>query len=113
MNRRKTRPPAIIVGLDCITGLQSARILSGHGIPIIGIAADPTHFCCRTRACAQVLYADTGSEAFVRVLQALGPGLPQRAVLYPCTDMSVLLISRLSPPAREDRAAYARPARLS
>ena len=25
-------PAAVVVGLDCITGLQTARILAGHGV---------------------------------------------------------------------------------
>lgn len=94
MNYQNMQPPAVVVGLDCITGLQSARILAKYGIPIIGIAKDLAHFACRTKACARILQADTGGEEFIRVLQRLGPELQQRAVLYPCTDMSVLQISR-------------------
>ena len=48
MNR--DRPPAaIVIGMDNATGLQSARILTARGVPVIGIAKDPDHFCCRTR----------------------------------------------------------------
>lgn len=86
--------PAIVIGLDCITGLQTARVLADRQVPVIAIARDPAHPCCRTRVCQQILYADTGSEAFIRTLETLGPTLPQKAVLFPCTDMSVWLISR-------------------
>ena len=48
-------PYAIVIGLDCFTGLQTARILAGRGIPVIGIASDPQHACCRTKACENVL----------------------------------------------------------
>lgn len=85
---------AIVIGLDCATGLQTARILARRGVPVIGIAQDPAHPCCRTRVCQQILHADTGSEAFIRTLETLGPTLPQKAVLFPCTDMSVVLLSR-------------------
>lgn len=91
---RRDPPHAIVVGLDCITGLQTARILAGHGVPVIAIAKDRDHYCARTRVCQKILEADTGSEAFVRTLETLGPELKQNAVLFPCTDMSVLLISR-------------------
>lgn len=87
-------PHAIVVGLDCITGLQTARILADRGVPVIGIAADPTHYCCRTRVCQEIFYADTSTTAFIKALQKLGPELSEKAVLFPCTDMSVLLISR-------------------
>ena len=87
-------PYAIVIGLDCITGLQTARILSRYEIPVIGLARDPTHFCCRTKVCEQICAAETSGDEFIQVLERLGPELKQRAVLFPCTDMSVLLISR-------------------
>jgi len=85
---------AIVIGLDCITGLQTARILAHRGVPVIAIAKNPHHFACRTRVCEQMLFADTTSDQFIETLETLGPELKQKAVLYPCTDMSVLLISR-------------------
>jgi D-aspartate ligase len=88
------QPYAIVIGLDCITGLQTARILAGHGVPVIAMAKDPTNYCCRTRVCETTLFVDTASEEFIETLENLGPKLKQRAVLFPCTDMSVLLISR-------------------
>jgi len=87
-------PAAVLVGLDCITGLQSARILARHGVPVIGLAADTGHYCCRTRAAARLLQADTASEAVVEALARLGPSLKHRAVLYPCNDASVLQLAR-------------------
>lgn len=90
----RQQPYAVVIGLDCITGLQTARLLARRGVPVVAIAGDPSHYCCRTNVCEEILFADTGSEAFIRVLEGLGPGLAQKAVLFPCTDMSVLLISR-------------------
>jgi D-aspartate ligase len=87
-------PYAIVIGLDCITGLQTARILAERHVPVIGIAKDVTHPCCRTKVCERIIQAQTGSEEFIRVLESFGPTLLQKAVLFPCTDMSVLLISR-------------------
>ena len=37
-NMRNEPPHAIVIGLDSITGLQTARILSQRGVPVIGIA---------------------------------------------------------------------------
>jgi predicted ATP-grasp superfamily ATP-dependent carboligase len=86
--------PAVVVGLDCITGLQTARILERRGVPVIGIARDPSHFACRTRVCAQTYRAETSGVALVEALERLAPTLPQPGVLYPCTDAAVLALSR-------------------
>ncbi|MDZ7344301.1 MAG: carboxylate--amine ligase [candidate division KSB1 bacterium] len=91
---RNQKPYAIVIGLDCITGLQTARLLARRQIPVIAIAKNPEHFCCKTRVCEKILVADTASEAFIQTLARLGSELEQKAVLYPCTDMSVLTLSR-------------------
>ena len=83
----------IVVGLDCITGLQTARIFARRGVRVIGIVGDTRHFCSRTRICDRIVATDTRSERLVESLLDLGPTLPDRAVLVPCTDLVVLLIS--------------------
>jgi D-aspartate ligase len=87
-------PAAVVIGLDCITGLQTARILARRGVPVVAIASDLTHFCCRTRVVERLLQADTASEALIQALERLGPQLKYRAVLFPCTDSSVLMVAR-------------------
>ncbi|MDZ7267820.1 MAG: carboxylate--amine ligase [candidate division KSB1 bacterium] len=87
-------PHAIVIGLDCITGLQTARILARHHVPVIALAKEPAHYCCRTRVCERILAVNTATEELVQALETLGPRLPHPAVLFPCTDMSVLLLSR-------------------
>jgi D-aspartate ligase len=93
-------PPAVVLGLDSITGLQSARILAGHGIPVVGVAANASHPCCRTKVCASIVPIDPGGPDLIRTLERLGPqlvggeGAPEAAVLFPCSDASVLLVSR-------------------
>jgi D-aspartate ligase len=84
----------VVVGLDCITGLQTARILSDRGVRVVGVAADRRHLACRTRACEQVVIADTAGEELIAALQQLGAALGTPAVLFPCTDQSVMLLSR-------------------
>ena len=86
-------PHAIVIGLDFVSGLQSARILARRKIPVIGIATNPGHFGCRTRVCEQILIADDGA-GILHMLEKLGPTLRQKAVLVPCEDQHVLLISR-------------------
>lgn len=87
-------PPVVIVGLDCITGLQSARIFQQRGVPVYALAGDLDHYCCQTNVCRRILAADIKGEGLIESLLALAPSLPEKAVLVPCTDMSVLLISR-------------------
>ena len=64
--RTDTRPPAIVIGLDSLPGIQTARILAGHGVPVIGIAEDLDHAFCRTRVCQQILAGDPATVTYVR-----------------------------------------------
>ncbi len=66
MNFRDNQQPyAIVIGLDGgMNGIQTARILAGHNVPVIAIARDPLHYCCRTKVCERILFADTKSDAF-------------------------------------------------
>ncbi len=86
--------PAVVVGLDCMTGLQTTRILDQRGVPVFTLAARPDHPCCRTRRPRRKLTAPLEGAGLVAALLRLGPELPTRAVLLPCTDRSVLTISR-------------------
>ncbi len=93
-NPQSKLPHAFVIGLDCITGLQTARILAQHAIPIIAIAKNPAHFCCKTHVCERIIGSNTAGEELIELLVSLGPELGEKAVLFPCTDMSVLTISR-------------------
>ncbi len=87
-------PYALVIGLDCFTGLQTARILAGHGVPVIGIAADLQHPCARTRVCRHKFQSDLRDRTLIDLLRQIAPQLQEKAVLFPCTDLTVLLISR-------------------
>ena len=87
------RPAAVIIGLDCITGLQSTRLLTARGIPVIGVVADRRHFCARTRLATAIVTMPLRGEPLVDGLVALGARLDQPAVLIPCTDGAVHAIS--------------------
>jgi predicted ATP-grasp superfamily ATP-dependent carboligase len=95
---RRAAPPsvprAIVVGLDHINGLQVARILAERGVPVVGVARDMKHVCCRTRLPERILQADTSSEALIDELERLGPTLGARAVLFPAADQQVRLLSK-------------------
>ena len=103
------RAPAVIVGIDCITGLQTARLLRARGVPVHGIASNARHFAARTNSCQSVLQANTSGPDLVPALRELASRLgdaghkDERAVLYPCTDPAVL---RISARRRELQSAY-------
>lgn len=92
MNRQP--PAAVVVGLDGITGLQTARILARRGVPVIGLVADRRHYAARTRVCRRIVQADLQTERMVEVLEEIGHGLGEPAVLFPCTDSTVMVLSR-------------------
>jgi predicted ATP-grasp superfamily ATP-dependent carboligase len=87
-------PYAVVVGLDTLVGIQTVRILARHKIPVIALAKDPTHHGCRTRLCERIIFTNTTGEGLIQTLVDLGSGFKQKAVLIPCADMNVLLVSR-------------------
>ncbi len=88
------KPCAVVFALDSINGLQTARTLARRGIPVIGIASDPKHPCCRTKVCEEIIFAETETDNLIETLEVLGPKLGLKAVLFPCNNLEVLLISR-------------------
>jgi predicted ATP-grasp superfamily ATP-dependent carboligase len=88
------QPCAIIVGLDSLQGLQTARIFAQRDVPIIAIAKDPKYHSCYTRVCMEIIFANTENEELIETLTNLGPKLSQKAVLIPCQDNNVLNVSR-------------------
>src|SRR5512136_490542 len=88
------KPYAVVFSLDSTNGLQTARTLASRGIPVIGIASDPKHPCCHTRVCEEIIYSNTETEDVIYTLEILGPKLGQKAVLFPCNNMNVHLVSR-------------------
>lgn len=92
-SKQSHSPAAIVVGLDCLQGLQTARVLAARDIPVIGVAKDPKHFACRTRACQEVVIADTGGDGLVERLVGMATQFTEKPVLFPCQDKNVDVIS--------------------
>ncbi len=86
-------PHAIVIGLDGMAGIQTARTLARHRIPVIGIAKNAEHHCCRTNVCEEIVIAGTQTPDIVDTLLKIGPALPKKAVLFPCHDMTVRIIA--------------------
>lgn len=87
-------PKAVVIGLDNLVGIQTARILAAHGVPVIGIGGDPSHPFCKTRVCEEILHFETKGKELIDALVELGPRLGGKAVLIPCSDEPVVLIAR-------------------
>jgi predicted ATP-grasp superfamily ATP-dependent carboligase len=93
-SNKQKQPFALVIGLDHVNGIQTARILADRGVAVIGVAKDPKHYCCRTRVCSRIVFTDTTSDALIDSLETLGPELGEKGVLFPCLDPQVLLVSR-------------------
>ncbi|MCB0281448.1 MAG: carboxylate--amine ligase, partial [Calditrichaeota bacterium] len=89
-----TLPHAVLISIDSMPGLQAARILAAKKIPVIAIAKDKNHHSCRTNVCEEIVITDTESEKLIEKLQELGPKFQKKAILFPCQDTDVLLVSR-------------------
>lgn len=86
-------PPVVLIGLDSLQGLQTARIFRARGVSVIAIASDATHPACRTNACTDILIAPTsGTELVDELLRMAEYGL-NGAVLVPCQDRSVRTVA--------------------
>lgn len=89
-----SRGAVVVMGLDCPTGLQAARVFTERGIDVIGIASNPRHPCARTRSCRRIVIAERDPESMAAALFELADQLEDRAVLLPCTDLAVIGVAR-------------------
>jgi D-aspartate ligase len=87
-------PPVVVIGLDSITGLQTARILADRAVPVVGVVADRRHWGARTNSCVEIVECDLSGDGLVTALRKLGDRIGRKAVLMPCTDGSVDTLSR-------------------
>ena len=88
------RPPALLLGIDRLLGLQTARILWKAEVPVIGIADDIHSHYCRTRTATRIIPDAEAGESFLPFLQNLGREYGAKPVVIPCTDGYVWRFSR-------------------
>lgn len=79
-------PPALVLGTDCLTGLQATRILWRKKIPVIGVADDVNRAYCRSRSVKKTISTRSLCNDPVPVLQAIAEEYNARPVLIVCTD---------------------------
>ena len=92
--RNSKRPYAVLIGLESMQGLQAARILADHQVPVIAYAQKSNHPNTLTNVCEEILFAQTDREELITQLESLGKSFSQKAVLIPCQDNSVFLVSK-------------------
>jgi len=103
------RAAAVVIGLDSITGLQTARLLATRGVEVIALAGDRSHFACRTRVCRRIIFGPTSGDGLIERLASLRETVDVDPALIPCSDAAVTTLSD-----RRDRLsgyAYALPDR--
>ena len=61
-------PAAVVIDLQSLCGLQTARILAGHGIPVFATTQRPKHPHCHTNVCQKIVFADSRSESLLMAL---------------------------------------------
>lgn len=87
------RPPVVIVGIDDERGVHVARTMDRHGIGVIGIAKRRNSVGSRSRAFRRIIVVDTDSEKLIDELVELAAEFAGKAVLIPCFDSAVSVIS--------------------
>lgn len=80
-----TTPPAILLGSDCLTGLQVARILWRSGVEVIAVARDRDSPYCRTRATVAT-FSSTVLENPSSFLSQVRADSGTNPVVLACTD---------------------------
>ncbi len=86
-------PAAVVTNLESFVGLQTARLLRRHGIPVVALTDLPGAPLTRTRSVSAVLDAGADGIDTVRALREIAPLFPERPVLIPCSDPAVAIIS--------------------
>ena len=83
----KTHPPVVLLGTDCLNGLQTSRILWRHHVPVIGVADDCSSPYCRTRSAVQTIDGEHFRNHPRAVLTSLQKQYnAPRLVALACTD---------------------------
>ena len=91
---KKNLPYVVVVDIDHMNGIQTARIFKDRNIKVIGIAGDLGHYCAKTRVCEKIVESNTKSDQLIDTLISLGEDFEQKPLLIPSQDTSVLLVSR-------------------
>jgi hypothetical protein len=90
---KSAQPPAVLLGLDSMQGLQVARILSDRGVEVHATTSDPRYYSTKTRVCERILQSSSRAEELVPLLIDIADDFDDRPVLIPCQDQSVFTVA--------------------
>ena len=91
---KKNLPYVVVIDIDHINGLQTARIFAERKIPVIGIADKLKNYPARTRVCEKIVQANTRSNELADKLISIAEIFNEKPLLVPSQDNSVLIVSR-------------------
>ena len=91
---KKNLPYVVVIDIDHINGLQTARIFAERKIPVIGIADNLKNYPARTRVCEKIVQANTRSNELADKLISIAEIFNEKPLLVPSQDNSVLIVSR-------------------
>jgi D-aspartate ligase len=91
-----SRPPAAVFQVGYACGLGILRDLGRHDVPLLAFDPDPDAIGLRSRYAVGRVCPDplADEEALIAWLETVGPGLPQRAVVFPSHDEFIWPLSR-------------------
>ena len=87
-------PYVVVIDIDHINGLQTARIFKDRKIKVVGIAGDLKHYCAKTNVCEKIVKSNTKTDELIDTLVSIRNEFNQKPLLIPSQDTSVLLVSR-------------------
>ena len=87
-------PYVVIIDIDHINGLQTARIFHSRNIRIVGIANNINHYCAKTKVCDKIISSNTKTTELIETLLQISNEFEDKPLLIASQDTSVLLISR-------------------
>lgn len=91
----ESKPYAVLVGADDVRGLYALRNLARNGVPVVGVLKERWSPGGWSRHWDRVITANTDDpEEVFSVLARLGPTFPEKAVLIPCFDTTVVSLAR-------------------
>jgi predicted ATP-grasp superfamily ATP-dependent carboligase len=89
---RWRRPAVVVTNLEGFVGIQTARLMRRHGVPVVALSDRPRDPLSRTRSVDGVRRRP-GRTRYTRVLGEIAHLFPARPVLMPCSDIAVAAVS--------------------
>ncbi len=83
----------MLLGADCIAGLQTARVLHRRGVRVVVAIGKPGHFVASSRTVERAVGLGGSDDENLALLRTLASELSGRPVLIACSDLLVRFMS--------------------